>query len=228
MENPFLDLDINVSGLLNVLTKCQDLNRDVKIIYLSTRQVYGTPQYTPVDEAHPLNPPDINAVHRVVAEHYLEVFHRAYGIDYCVLRLTNVMGPRMNLNEGFLGKWIDRLRGNIIPVYGDGNLVRDVVYVMDVIDAICLAASRDESSGKTYNVGGFAYCLRTIAEKMIAEWGKGDVIYQDAPESAISVGDYEADWRLINKELGWYPTVEIEEMVKRTLDYYRGLRNERD
>jgi len=224
MNFPFFDLEINVHGPLNILEQCKEVNKNVKIIYLSTRQVYGNPQHYLVDEKHPLNPPDINAVHRLTAENYFQLYYKVHGIECCILRLTNVMGPRMNLNEGFLGKWINKLiKGNTIEVWGKGDLIRDIIYVDDVVTAICLAASRSESVGKTYNLGGAVEALTDIALSLVKVWGKGDIIYKKLSKGVekIGVGDYIADWTLINRELGWYPTIDFEQMIKRTLEYYR-------
>ena len=146
MENPFTDLDINAKAQLCILEACRMHNPEIRIVFASTRQIYGKPQYLPVDEKHPCHPVDVNGVNKMAGEWYHIVYNDAYGISASVLRLTNTYGPRMRIKDArqtFLGIWIrNLLEGKPINVYGDGRQRRDYNYVDDVVDALLLAATR--------------------------------------------------------------------------------------
>ena len=125
MEDPFVDLDINAKAQLSILEACRKNNPDIRIIFASTRQIYGKPSYLPVDEKHPLHPVDINGINKIAGEQYHKLYHEVHGIASSVLRLTNTFGPRMRIKDArqtFLGIWIRHLlQGKPIQVFGDGN-----------------------------------------------------------------------------------------------------------
>lgn len=151
MENPETDLAINVQAQLQILEACRQHNPDVKVVFASTRQVYGRPLRIPVGEDHPLTPVDINGVHKLAAEHYHRLYNNIYGVRSVILRLTNTYGPRMRVvdaRQTFLGIWIRRLlEGKPILIYGDGSQLRDYNYVDDVVDALLMAAETDTCYG---------------------------------------------------------------------------------
>jgi Nucleoside-diphosphate-sugar epimerases len=157
MENPETDLAINVQAQLQILEACRQHNPDVKVVFASTRQVYGRPLRIPVGEDHPLTPVDINGVHKLAAEHYHRLYNNIYGVRSVILRLTNTYGPRMRVvdaRQTFLGIWIRRLlEGEPILIYGDGSQLRDYNYVDDVVDALLMAAETDTCYGDVLNLG---------------------------------------------------------------------------
>ena len=112
MENPFTDLDINAKAQLSILEACRKNNPEIRIVFASTRQIYGKPKYLPVDENHPCNPVDVNGINKMAGEWYHILYHDVYGIHTSVLRLTNTYGPRMRFKDArqtFLGIWIRNL-----------------------------------------------------------------------------------------------------------------------
>ena len=112
MENPFIDLDINAKAQLSILEACRKNNQGIRIVFASTRQIYGKPSYLPVDEKHPLHPVDINGINKIAGEQYHLLYHEVHGIASSVLRLTNTYGPRMRIKDArqtFLGVWIRNL-----------------------------------------------------------------------------------------------------------------------
>ena len=125
MNDPFTDLDINAKAQLSILEACRKNNRDIRIVFASTRQIYGKPQYLPVDEKHPLNPVDVNGINKIAGEQYHLLYNQVHEIRSSVLRLTNTYGPRMRIKDArqtFLGIWIrNLLQGKPIQVYGDGQ-----------------------------------------------------------------------------------------------------------
>ena len=131
------DLDINAKAQLSILEACRKHNPDARIVFASTRQIYGRPKYLPVDEKHPRHPVDVNGINKIAGEQYHILYHEVYGIASSVLRLTNTYGPRMRIKDArqtFLNK--NLLQGKPIQVFGDGEQRRDYNFVDDVIDAL--------------------------------------------------------------------------------------------
>ena len=228
MADPYTDLEINVRAQLYILEACRHHNPEVKIIFASTRQLYGRPRYLPVDEAHPLQPVDINGINKLAGEWYHLVYHSAYGLRTCVLRLTNTYGPRMRVKDArqtFLGIWIRRLiEGQPILVYGDGSQVRDFNYVDDVVDALLRVALSDDANGEVYNLGApDPISLRQTAELLVAVNGGGRFDLVPFPQELrpIDIGDYYGDYRKIRARHGWEPATPLAEGLRRTLEFYR-------
>lgn len=225
---PERDLQINTVAQLRFLEACRRENRGVRIVYAGTRQIYGVPDYLPVDENHPVNPVDFNGVHKYAASQYHLMLTRTGDLDAIVLRLTNVFGPRMALNapcQGFLGTYVRRtLFGQPLEVFGDGRQLRDPVYVDDVVDAFLLAATELRPPSRTYNVGGpVAISLNEIACAMAELGGAPRPVFREFPSerAAIDIGSYQTDSSLIAAELGWTPKVSFREGMERTLNYFR-------
>lgn len=228
MNNPYTDLEINARSQLSILEACRRHNPGVKIVFASTRQMYGAPQYLPVDERHPLSPVDVNGINKMAGEWYHLVYNNVYGIRSSVLRLTNTYGPRMRVKDArqtFLGIWIRLLlEGKPLQVFGDGKQVRDFSYVDDVVEAMLLCAASEDANGEIFNLGADdPINLKDTAELMIRVAGSGSygIVPFPADRKAIDIGDYYADYRKIRSKLGWKPTVPLEEGLKMTLEYYR-------
>jgi len=228
MRDPFTDLEINAKAQLLILEACRNYNPDIKIVFASTRQIYGKPRYLPVDEDHPLCPVDVNGINKMAGEWYHLLYNNVYGIRACVLRLTNTYGPRMRVKDArqmFLGFWIRLLiEGNPIQVYGDGTQVRDFNYVDDVVEAFLLAAASDKANGEVFNLGDDdPICLRDLAELLVELNGCGECRLVPFPSGrkAIDIGDYYTDYSKIRSVLDWAPKVPLREGLTRTLAYYR-------
>ncbi|MEW5717682.1 MAG: NAD-dependent epimerase/dehydratase family protein, partial [Chloroflexota bacterium] len=145
MQNPYTDLEINCRAQLAILEACRKHNPRVKIVFTSTRQMYGKPDYLPVDERHLVHPTDVNGINKMAGEWYHIIYNNVYGIRAVSLRMTNTYGPRMRVKDArqtFLGDWVRRLVDGVpIEVWGDGLQIRDFNYVDDTVDAILLAAT---------------------------------------------------------------------------------------
>lgn len=232
MENPYTDLEINCRAQLSILEACRKHNPGIKVVFASTRQPYGKPDYLPVDERHLLRPVDVNGINKMAGEWYHIVYNNVYGIRSCSLRLTNTYGPRMRVKDArqtFLGIWIRLLiEGKDIKVFGDGRQVRDFNYVDDVVDAVLLAAASDEASGQLFNLGADdPITLRDLAAQLVQINGSGN--YEIVPfppdRKAIDIGDYYGDYRQLRARLGWQPRVPLVEGLRRTLEFYREHRD---
>jgi len=228
MADPYTDLDINAKAQLSILEAARQCNPAVRIVFASTRQMYGKPQYLPVDERHPIVPVDVNGINKLAGEGYHLLYNNVYGIKSACLRLTNTYGPGMRVKDArqtFLGVWIKQiLSGQSIQVFGDGKQLRDFNYVDDVVDAILLAASKDGAEGEVINLGASEVIgLADLAQKMIEIYGSGqwDLVPFPAERKSIDIGDYYGDWKKANSILGWSPKVGLSEGLKRSIDYYK-------
>ena len=228
MINPFVDLEINAKAQLSILEECRKFNPAIKIIFASTRQIYGRPQYLPVDEKHPLDPVDVNGINKLAGEMYHVLYNKVYNIKTSVLRLTNTYGPRMRIKDArqtFLGIWIRNLLENKpIIIFGDGSQLRDYNYVDDVVDAFLLVAGSEVWNGSIFNLGNCnPISLETTAKIMIEENNAGRYIFTPFPEELkkIDIGDFYSDYRKIKTNLGWNPEVSIDAGFRETIEYFR-------
>ena len=227
MTDPQTDLDINCRAQLAILEACRQHNPGVRIVFASTRQIYGRPDYLPVDEGHPLRPVDVNGINKLAGESFHLLYSRVHGIASTALRLTNTIGPRMRVRDArqtFVGVWIRRLvEGEPFEVWG-GEQWRDFTYVDDAVDAFLLAAARPEAVGEIFNLGGPPrVTLARLAELLVELNGGGSFVVRAFPADRrkIDIGDYYADDRRIRRRLGWRPRVDLRTALARTLAYYR-------
>lgn len=228
MRDPYTDLEINCRSQLSILEACRKHNTAVKVVYASTRQIYGKPDYLPVDERHLLHPTDVNGVNKMAGEWYHILYNNVYGIRACALRLTNTYGPRMRVKDArqtFLGIWIKRLLdGEPVQVWGDGLQIRDFTYADDCVEALLLAAKEPGAYGQIFNLGSDETInLRDLAALLVQVAGTGsyEIIPFPPERKPIDIGDYYGDYRLIQGRLGWSPQVRLREGLARTLAFYR-------
>ncbi len=229
MHDPITDLDINAKAQLSILEACRKYNPDIRIVFASTRQIYGKPKYLPVDEKHPRHPVDVNGINKIAGEQYHILYQEVYGIASSVLRLTNTYGPRMRIKDArqtFLGIWIrNLLQGKPIQVFGDGKQRRDYNYVEDVLDALLIAATEKNAIGKVYNLGApDPLSLEDTAKIMCQSIEDSDYKMIPFPEDrkAIDVGDFICDYSAFRDQFGWEPKVSFEEGIQRSLEYFQG------
>jgi len=228
MADPFTDLDINCRAQLSILEACRHHNPGIKIVFASTRQLYGRPDTLPVDERHLLRPVDVNGVNKMAGEWFHILYNNVYGLRACALRLTNTIGPRMRVKDArqtFVGVWVRNLvQGNPFEVWG-GDQLRDFTYVDDAVDAFLLAAASDAANGRVFNLGGDrVVSLGELAAMLASLGGRPDAfVVRDFPaeRKVIDIGDYYSDFAAIRGTLGWEPRVPLAEGLARTVDYYR-------
>lgn len=228
MKNPFTDLEINAKAQLSILEVCRKYNPGIKIVFASTRQIYGKPQYLPVDEKHPLVPVDVNGINKLSGEMYHMLYNKVYNIKSSVLRLTNTYGPRMRIKDArqtFLGIWLrNLLEHQPITIFGDGCQLRDYNYIDDVVDAFLVVAASDQWDGSVFNLGNDdPISLQATAELMIEENNEGSFTFIPFPEELkkIDIGDFYSDYSKIKSLLGWQPKVSNREGFKETIEYFR-------
>lgn len=228
MEDPRTDLRINAEGPLQLLEACRRYNRGAKVLYASTRQVYGRPRYLPVDETHPLQPIDCNAVSNLTAERYHRIYFEAHGVRTTCLRLTNTYGPRQMMKDregryAFLYFFLRQaLDGERLRIMG-GTQLRDYTYIDDAVAALLLAAERPEADGQVYNLGGEPATHWELIRHVLDAVGGGEheVVPLPPERAMIEVGRVQLDFSRIEGALGWSPRVGLVEGLRRTVAYYR-------
>jgi UDP-glucose 4-epimerase len=226
MRDPELDLAVNCTATIKLVEACRALNPSAILVNTSTRQVYGTPRYLPVDEAHPIDPVDVNGINKLAAEYYHVLYHRVYDLRSVVLRLTNTYGPRQqirNERQGMTGVFLHRaLRGDVLRLFGTGEQLRDFNYVDDVVDALLLAAMEPSCYGKVFNLGSpdrhslleFVGILRDLCG------AKSEVVPFPADRKIIDIGDYYGSFARFQDATGWVPRVSLTEGLRRSVAFF--------
>lgn len=231
-KDPFEDIDINVKGTAVVMEACRRHNPKVKVVYTGTRGQYGRPTILPVSETAPTQPFSIYEITNLAAEKIVEAYHFVFGVPGTLLRLTNTYGPRAQMRHSRYGvvNWFIRiaLDDGVIPVFGDGGILRDFVYIDDCIDAILACAASSNAWGQVLNIGGGkTYNFRELAEAVVHAAGRGR--WELAPftpeRKAQEPGDFLADISKIERLLGWKPKTPLNEGLRQTVDYYREHRS---
>jgi UDP-glucose 4-epimerase len=228
MRDPHTDLDINCRSQLTLLEACRGYNPGAKVVYASTRQIYGKPAFLPVTEQHLVRPTDVNGINKAAGEYYHLVYNNVFGVRACALRLTNVYGPRQLIKhnrQGFIA-WFIRLalEDQEIQVFGDGSQIRDFVYVDDAVDAFLAAGQCEGCNGEVYNVGGDEHIAHRDLVRMlvdVAGTGRFRFVEWPADKKAIDIGSFYADSSRFKQASGWKPTVGLREGLAQTLAYYR-------
>ena len=227
MRDPHTDLEINCRAQLSMLEACRKYNPATKVVFAGTRQVYGRPDYLPVDERHLVRPVDINGVNKAAGEYYHLLYNNVFGVRACSLRLTNVYGPRQLIKhnrQGFIG-WFIRLaiEDREIEIYGDGSQRRDFVFVEDAAHAFMLAGASDACNGEVFNVGGEQPIThRELVTLLIDAAGTGSMRFVEWPpeKKRIDIGSFYTDSTKFRQTVGWQPRVSLRDGLRQTLDFY--------
>lgn len=232
MNDPLFDLQSNTTSQFAFLDVLRRENPSARVVFTSTRQLFGKPRYLPVDEEHPVAPVDVNGITKYATEQLHLLYHEVHGLPACAVRLTNVYGPRQRLRDdfqGFLPIFIRRaLDGEVITVFGDGRQERDCLFVDDVVECLLLAAIAPDAPGQLFNVGNDEHLeLRVIAEAIVRAAGSGGVEHVEWPSDrdAIDIGSYFGDSSKAKRMLGWEPRTAFAEGIERTMAFYRSRRS---
>ena len=232
LTDPFPDIDINIKGSARLLEACRHHNPEARIIYTGTRGEYGQAVKLPVSEDQPVNPKGIYELSSLTAQKLFQIYHDNHGLRSITLRLTNIYGERAQMRHSRFGvaNWFIRLAldDDVIKVFGDGSLQRDFVYVEDAVEAILMCAACEDAYGQVFNVGNDeASCFRDLAEHVvrIAERGRWEFAPFSPERQAQEPGDFCSDISRIKRVVGWRPTTDLREGVRRTIAYYRQYRD---
>lgn len=228
MKEPWIDLDINSKGVINLLEAIRRFNRRVKFIHLGTSTQLGKLRYQPADENHPEFPTDMYSANKCASEKYVLIYANAYQLRASVIRLSNVFGPRASIhspeftfNNYFIGL---ALQGKEVTVFGDGKQKRNVIYVDDVVSALILASQTDAVDKDTFfAVGDEHYSVAHIAEATVRYIGSGRVKLVEWPKTrkSIEVGDAIISNQKIKSILGnWTLQYDLQSGLMKTKAYY--------
>lgn len=227
MREPWLDLDANSRGTINLLEALRRFNPEAKLVHIGTSTQLGKLQYQPADENHPEFPLDIYSANKSVSEKYVLIYAHAHSMRATVIRLPNVYGPRASIhspeftfNNYFIGL---ALQGKEIRVFGSGEQKRNFIYVEDAVESLISAALSEKSNGETFFAAGDEHLsIREISEKIVSVIGRGSVNFIDWPRErkATEIGDAVLSNQKIKQDLGWAPKVDLQSGLSRTRDYY--------
>jgi len=223
VADPLFDADVNIRGSIQVL-ECARRSDVRRVIYISTGgAVYGEPEYLPCDEAHPINPICPYGASKHTVEHYLYMYRQNYGLDYVVLRYPNVYGPRQDPHGEagvvaiFTGQMLADQR---VVINGDGEQLRDYVYVGDCAGANLKVLESAEASG-IFNLGsGRGASVNDIFRALQQATG----YRHEAVRGPAKVGETRHIYLTAEKarrSLGWSPTLSLEEGLRRTVEYFK-------
>jgi UDP-glucose 4-epimerase len=203
-------------------------NPQGRIIFTGTRGQYGTSVKLPVDELAPTNPKGMYAITNLAAEKMLLMYHEVHGINGVSLRITNTYGPRHQMKHNRYGvvNWFVRLAldNRVIPLMGDGKILRDYLYIDDLVEALMDVALCEAAYGEVLNVGlGKGITFVDLAEAVlnIAQQGKIEFIPFTEERKALEPGNYVGDYSKIKNIVGWEASVDLHKGLQTTIDYYR-------
>ena len=228
LTDPYSDIDINIKGSVVLLEACRKFNPEARLVYTGTRGEYGSVAKLPASEDAPINPKGLYELSSLTSQKIFKIYHDNHGIQSVTLRLTNIYGERAQMLHSRFGvaNWFIRqaIDGETIRVFGDGQILRDFLYVQDCVDAILMAASSEQAYGEVLNVGDDkASSFLELAKIAIEEAGSGE--WEFAPftqeRAAQEPGDFYSDISKIRRVVGWEPTTSLRAGVKQTVDFYR-------
>ena len=232
VKDPLNDLSINVEGTLVLMEALRMNNTEAKVIFTGTRGEYGSSLTLPVAENHAINPIGIYAITNFAAERIVLTYHNLHHIKSVCLRITNTFGPRHQMAHDEYGvfNWFIRkaMDNEVIPIFGDGRILRDYLYIDDLTESMLSVAGSEKVYGEVYNIGsGVPLSFVDLAKKIISIAGTGKVDYTEftSERKALEPGDYYADISKIKAAIGWKPEISIDDGIKRTIEYYKKYRS---
>jgi UDP-glucose 4-epimerase len=230
LRDAHADMQVNIAGHLNLLDGIRNLAAFPRVVFVSSRLVYGVTGAEPVDEERPPRPTSLYGLHKLTVEHYYRIYHQHYGIPYAILRLTNPYGlyqlPERR-HYGIVNRFVmAAIRNETIQLYGGGPQLRDYIHVHDAARAVVRAAVDPGAVGETLNAGaGRSVSLGDVARRIVALAGAGRIEEVPWPEGAqkVETGDFVCDTRRITERLGWRPAIDLDQGLRRTVEGYRRL-----
>lgn len=227
LEIPYDDLEINAKSTLILLEAIRKLSAHTRIIFSSSRMVYGKTYLNPVLEDHPTEPLSLYAVHKLNSEKYLEIYYKNFHIPYTVLRITNPYGKKQQMRHNkysILGWFVRRAMENkSLKIFGDGQQKRDYIYVDDIVNAFTSVIETEKTIGETYNLGsGTSIQFQEMVHLIVKIIGRGLIEKVDWPNDYenIETGDFEVSIQKLKNDIGWRPEINIKEGILRTYEYY--------
>jgi len=224
-DNPYKDININCNGTIALLEACKDNNKNAKIIYPSTFFVNGNLKDLPATPESPINPMGLYSATRLAGEFFCKTYNNVFGLYSVIARFTNVFGIKEQFDNkkkaGFNYLIKLAIKNKEIPLYNNGNFIRDYIYVSDVVDA-CMTIAEKGKNNNIYYVGrGEKTNFKNLIDIVIEE-AKGGFIKSIIPpifHKNVGITDFYCDNTLL-KKLGWKPKVSLRDGIKKTIKYY--------
>lgn len=227
MRSPWINMDANVKGTLNLLEALRRFNPNARFIHIGTSTQLGPLKYQPADENHPEFPTDIYSANKSVSEKYVLIYAKAHGLNAAVIRFANIFGPRACINSSdftfnnyFIGL---ALQNKGITVFGDGKQMRNVMYVDDAIDSLIAVSCSDNIRGETFfAVGDEHFSVADIARITVEIMGAGSVKFIPWPteRKSIEIGDAIITAEKLKKCTVWEPLYNMRDGLALTREYY--------
>jgi len=228
LSDPELDIEINCIGLINVIKSVIECQSNPQIVFTSSQAVYGPAPDLPLTEKTDPRPIDIYGSNKLACERYLKVYHKTDNINYTILRLSNVYGPRSQLSNpkyGVINKFLKQsLTDDTLTVFSPGTMERDFIFIDDVIDAIITVTTDKKCQNETFLIGsGNSITIKSLADKITNINGQGNVKMTEWPEdwSGIKIGDIQISSEKLTSKSDWEPSTSIDEGLVKTLKYYQ-------
>lgn len=224
-DDPIYDVRSNLVDTLQLLESCVEAGVRKVVFASSGGTVYGRPRKVPITEDHPTDPITSYGIVKLAVEKYLGLFEHLHGLDYAALRISNPYGPFQDPEgqQGAVPVFLNRVRtGRPVTIWGDGSVVRDYLYVSDLVEALKLAAET-KTRHKTLNIGsGRGTSLEELLAVIAEVTGeRPDVEY--VPGRALDVPENVLDVARAREELGWDATTDLAGGIERTWDWVRKL-----
>ncbi len=222
--NPIFDIESNLCSLIKLLEICKK-NNVKKIVFLSSGgTVYGNSTKELIDENHSTNPLSSYGIVKLSMEKYIQLYSKLYGINYSIFRLSNPYGPFQNSakEQGVIGIFLKRILENQnVVIWGDGSVVRDYIYIDDVIEALKKDLILNSFENNIFNLGsGTGISLNEILEFIKKNVDKNfDVIYEK--ERDFDIKKNILDIKKIKEKLNWSPKIKIKEGIEYTLNWMK-------
>jgi UDP-glucose 4-epimerase len=227
-DDPIYDVRSNLIDTIQLLQECSQSGVR-KIVFISSGgTVYGVPQKVPIKESHPTDPQCSYGITKLAIEKYLHLFYHLNGLEYVVLRVSNPYGEGQNPNakQGAIGVFLGRVaRGETIKIWGDGEVVRDYLYIKDVVTALLAAADYQatDKQPRIFNIGsGRGHSLNELVQE-IRSIVDTEVKVEYTPARALDVPVNVLDISSAQERLKWRPTVDLKTGLTRTWNWIKGL-----
>lgn len=227
-DDPIYDVRSNLIDTIQLLQECNKHNIRKFIFVSSGGTVYGVPKSLPIKEDHVTEPICSYGITKLAIEKYLHLFYHLYKLDYVALRLSNPYGEWQNPNakQGAISVFIGRVaRGEPIYIWGDGEIVRDYLYIQDAVDALIKAARYDSTDDepRIFNIGSGKGCSLNQLVKVIQATVDAPVKVEYQPARDLDVPENVLDISLAQRKLNWHPTIDLNEGIARSWKWIKSL-----
>ncbi|MBN1319118.1 MAG: NAD-dependent epimerase/dehydratase family protein [Anaerolineales bacterium] len=227
-RDPVFDIKTNLIPFLKLLNACRQA-KVRKVVFISSGgTIYGPSKMLPIPESHTLNPINPYGISKLAAEKYLQMYGALYGLDYSILRPSSAYGPRQNPKgkQGAVTVFLYRVAHNLpVTIWGDGQVIRDYVYISDLVDALFSSARCNSSNNRIFNIGGGENISLVELLKRVEKTVEKRAIVEYLPSRDFDAQEIRLDTELAHKELDWHPKVMFAEGLLKTWGWISSLEN---